>query len=381
MLTWCLLHPGVHGIVGAPHFKHIRHNVFEVLEEQLALKGQTRLDNREWENNPIIKNWNRSEYQLDFTNGSRVYFISLDDGDIDQGTVNFVWVDEARKLESSFKETWDTLTGRLRRDGPQGGWVTTHSPTKEIVDEFGPENPNARIYRWSIKDAYEAGVIGQRFYEDQVSRYHGAKAKARLEGKYARPEGLVYDRFDPSHHVVPRPDPPIDERGEDYQAWARFMSYGVDWGYTHATCITAISWSGSTAHAVDEWWRTHRTIADYIEAAQEMVKKWGPGVFWCGPDKPGHISDFQDAGLDARELPSDARKVADGTGHLNTRFQGDELLIAPGLERTLEEIDMYEMDEEKDEPKKDAPDAMDALRYGVYGQDVGGHLSMGTVDR
>lgn len=351
----------------------VRQALFPVFEEHLGLPQ------RAWDEHPLVKNWNRSEYLLELVNDSRIYFVSLDKPERLEGiTVNWGHLTEARLLRD-FEGAWRTLTRRIRRDGFQAAWLDTHSPTKELVELFAQEG--YRIYRWSTRDAYEAGVISERYYQDMVSAHHGARAQAVLEGEYARPEGLVYDQFDPARHIVPKPDPPIPERPDEYEPWTQWMSYGADIGYSHATCLSAWAWNGSIAHGVDEWWARYRSTPDIIQEALEMEEQYGSGVWWFGPERGQTVQEFQDAGLDARQLPTELRDVDEGCKHVNDRYAGDELRLDPGMLNTLEEIDMYAMDEEKDEPEKDAPDSMDSQRYGVVGGSRGSRLSMGTVDR
>lgn len=378
-----LAHPGSVGLAAEPDFPMVDKAMLPAFTEHFLIPED------EWGQLPFIKTWNRSKYRLDFTNGSRIWFISLDDPEKAEGpTVNWWWIDEAR-LVRNLNGALDALTSRARKDGYQGGWITTHSPTKELIDLAEPLydddgnfiRPGSPVYRWGTRQAFDAGVISEGYYKDMIARHRGARADARLEGLFARPEGLVYQEFNPARHIVPSPDPPKPDRPDDYEPWTQYMSYGVDWGYTHATCITAWAWHGNVAHGVDEWYETLRTIRDYIQAARDLVDKWGDGVFWCGPDKPGNIDQFRDAGLDARPVPPERRKVKDGTDHCNDRFAGDELLISPRMKHTLEEIDLYAQDPDKDEPEKDAPDAMDSLRYGVYSSVSDARLSMASVSR
>ena len=357
-LAVALTTPGVSGIVAAPDYPDVRRILYPIFETHL---GKRRA---EWGRHPVVARWRESVHVLDFRNGSRIQFLGLED-EVEGDTVNFVHVTEARLIRD-WEDVWLSLKRRLRAKGYQGAWIDTHSPTKLLVDEFESGDPRYGVYRWSTRDAYLAGVITQEYYEDMVGTHHGARAQAVLEGLYARPEGLVYDQFDPSRHVRPRPDPPIPERGP-VLPWMQTVSFGVDWGYTHAACITAWAWNGSKCHGVEEYWAKYRTTTQLVETAKGFVERWGHGVFWCGADEPGSVAEFRAAGLDARILPPEKRKVKDGVRKVNDMWHADELHVDARMRHFLDEVDQYANEPETDEPEKDAPDACDSGRYGVFG--------------
>lgn len=344
--------PGINELVCAPDYPDVRRILYPIFEEFLGLKM------RNWGDHKLVANWHRTDHILEWINGSSIEFMGLDEREPGEGaTVNHVHVTEAR-LVRNWADTWLALKRRLRAKGYQGAIIDTHSPTKELVNEWESGDPRYGVYRWGTRDAHEAGVISTDFYTDMVRSHHGARAQAVLEGQYARPEGLVYSAFDPSLHVAVPPEKHKIER----------MSYGVDWGYTHAACITAWAWTGGRAHGVEEFWARHKHTSELIEEAKRLEAKWGRGRWWCGHDEPGSVQQFKDSGFRADILPPKKRKVKDGCTRVNDMYHTGELKIAPQMRHLLEEMDMYSNKPDKDEPEDDAPDAPDSMRYGLYGE-------------
>jgi hypothetical protein len=179
-------------------------------------------------------------------------------------------------------------------------------------------------------------------------------------GKFARGGGTVFPDFTWEHHVKPWPGGTPDA-----------VSYGVDWGWGVPSAIIAVAWRSHRSHVVEESYGARRDITELIEEAGRLVDKWGRGTFWCDPENPEHIKDFNEAGLHALPVPPEGRKVMDGIGVLNDALRGKEAAVAQECVNLLREIPDYDLEPGKDKPQKGNDHAIDAWRYAVVGRGLG----------
>lgn len=359
-ISHALLMPGSAGIAFEPTYPMVERIMLPAFAELLGGSIRT---------SPLVRRFNQQEHVIEWRNDSTTWFGSLEDPTRAEGpNLDYWWLDEARLIRKLTGEdgALTQLVRRLRGSRAEyrdrvGGWVTTSAPTRALYDFFeNPKtrNPHARAYHWSTLDNPHT----TRAYKEEVLRAHqGISGKRFVEGRYARAEGLVLDAFDAERHVR------TWEHGVPLE-----MTYGVDWGWTDAACLTAWAWRGDAGHGVDEFYGSHMRVANLAERAHAMERTWGAGVWWCDPSRPEHIAEFADHGLDARAYKG---RIRDGLAMMNDMLDGDELFIDPVMENWLREVDDYARKPGTEDPDDAAGKwhAMDSSRYGVLGRRGAGY--------
>lgn len=357
-------HPRSKGLAAAPNYPQIERGLYEPFESEWLFDEPV----ESWDQVPIVASWNQSKRKLRFTNGSELWFVTLEEPEkIEAPNIDYYWMDEAQALRAGqFDAAYDALDSRLRGGpgGYEGAWITTHSPPKPLAELFTPGEghaPNSKRYRWTTHDAYEAGLITESSYQSMTSRHHGAAAKARLEGRYARPEGQVFSTFDPDEHV--RRPKWVEER-----TW-EIAHGGADWGWTHPACLGVGLQKGERIHVIELVHEDHLTKSQLADEAAAATQRYGVAKWWCDSSDPENIRAFQERGLAAEGCP----KVgpADRRDTLVDRFNGGTLTVDPSAQNLIEQLLMLEeTDRKTGKPWKDGPDhAVDMAGYLVVRAD------------
>jgi phage terminase large subunit len=178
----------------------------------------------------LIKNFNRSEYELTLTNGTEVLFRSLDNYESVRGIeFAYIWIDEANLVSL---KAWQVCLGRLRQPGfPHRSVITTTPRGKKnnwVYQEY-VEKPrlNPRLSRvvYHARTRDNIRNIGSEYIEDLEATYTGEFALQELEGQFVDIiEGRVFPQFSYDNHV--------DFFGEEiffdpHQPLYGFWDYGV----------------------------------------------------------------------------------------------------------------------------------------------------------
>jgi len=201
-----LLYPGNVGVIIRKTFTSLRITTMQTWERDVCP--------------PEYGIMNKQNHEYTFTNGSKVYFIGLDDPQkIGSLEVGWIFIDEAIELD---EEDYTMLLGRLRLN---------NVPFRQI---FCATNPASNVH-WLYLHAYVNKQM--RVFESDALKniYTPADYKARLEkfkgiyrdryvlGKWVGAEGTVYDCFDYNKHVIEPFTIPAN--------WIRYRA--IDFGYTN----------------------------------------------------------------------------------------------------------------------------------------------------
>jgi len=209
--------------------------------------------------------------------------------------------------------------------------------------------------------------------------------RARLkEGKWAAADGLIYEEFDPSIHV-------IREMPAGWQSWRKYRA--IDFGFNDPFVCLWIADSGEALYVYREWYMSRRitedharriiqlsgdeqyaaTVSDHARDTRETLHRHG--VYTTPAEK-----DIR-AGIDAVR----ARLVRGANEQPRIFFVADSLVEYDGAMSEQkrptclrEEFDSYVWAKKpgdkgaKEEPYDADNHAMDALRYAVMAIDTGG---------
>lgn len=330
-----------------------------------------------------------------YTNGSVIVVGGLDKPEkIMSSEYDLVFCDEATELTIT---DWESIGTRLRNGRlswqQQIAACNPVHPTHWIKQRA---NEGRLTLLTSLHRDNPAYVNADGTYTAQGADYMakldaltGVRRLRLRDGLWAAAEGLVYDGWDPSMHLVD----PKAIRPEWDRWWA------IDFGYTNP--FVWQDWAedpDGRLYLVRELYRTRRLVEDH---AKDILRAVAPGGHWREPKPRGIICDHdaEDRATLERHLAMSTRPakktVSDGIQAVQARLRpaGDgkpRLFVVRGalVERDSEleqakkplcledEIGGYVWDIKDGKPNKEAPvkdndHAMDAMRYVVAEKDLG----------
>lgn len=296
--------------------------------------------------------------------GGTVYFRTGENPDSVVGITNvrFVWGDESGLFTLYF---WENLQARAAFKEAQ--IVLTTSPYtlnwifKEII------RPSIRGNGLSHVDLIQAASWENPYMPPAVIErarvtMDPRRFNALFGGQWERMSGLVYDCFDEEENQCDAfPLPP-----------GTLVSAGIDWGFTNpfACTVRAITPDGNH-YQVAELYRTGMTLSQKIAACQQLKSVWNIKTFYCDPEEPASIAEFNSNGLPAVAADNDIKfGVAVHYELIKTRrykmFRGSN-------PHTLDEIDVYhypapedlqpDQNEKDQKPVAQNNHALDSARY------------------
>ncbi|WP_347243067.1 terminase family protein [Thermogutta sp.] len=289
--------------------------------------------------------------------GGRIFFGSADRPLTLEGAhCRAVWMDEAGQMR---REAWDVA---LRRVGFHKGRVLgTTTPYNlgwlkvEVYDRWKAGDKDYEVVQFP-------SVLNPAYPREEFERARqtlpGWKFKMFYLGQFTRPQGLVYQDFDPAEHIVEPFEIPKD--------WRRVA--GIDLGYNNPTAVVWLAFSNDdVAYAYREYYQRNRLPG---EIAREVAEAEAVDAAYCDPSSPEAIEELRRAGVPA--MPAE-NAVKPGIESVISRLRSRRLFVFRGLYNLLDEIENYRWKEQneqlKDEPVKEYDHAVDALRYAIASTD------------
>jgi len=358
-LRLCLEYPGIVGVISRKTMSTLKRTTQKVfLEEVLGEYGFN-----------FVKKWNKTDSLLTFENGSQIYFIDLENITKILGLeVGFWYVDEAKEINF---DIWLAIIGRLRQPNtPRCAFLTTNpdAPTHWLYQTFFVKNKNNPEYKVINAKTNENKYLPKDYINTLNSAYSGIHKKRYLDGDWVLFDGLVYNEFNLSSHVID-----YDINFGDFQNWRFFC--GIDWGYTNpAVCLFCAVDSDENIYVYDEIYQTNLLLPDFINLIKNKISFDRPVNFnfFADPSRPDYISEFLRAGLN---ITSANNNVLSGIQKVKSKLIINEITGQPKLfitskcENLIREFQTYKWTEQKDghnskeEPVKVDDHAQDALRY------------------
>lgn len=307
---------------------------------------------------------------------------------------DLAFVDEAIEVTD---EDLDTIVTRLRNGrlsrqqlimatnpGPPTHSLKLRADAGRCTLLYSTHEDNPRM--WQGGDWTDYG----RDYLARLDSLTGVRYERMRWGRWVAAEGLVYDEFDPSVHIVDRFDPPAE--------WTRWVS--VDFGFTNPQVfIWAAEDGDGRLWVYRELYATRKTVdqhaRDFLDQVTDENGTWTeprPRAIIADHDAEGRAVLEREIGMStvaARKSVSDGiqavqarlRPAGDGKPRLfimrDTLVRRDPELVAARRPTCLEEeIVGYAWDTTPGKPPKEAPvkendHAMDALRYLIAERDLG----------
>jgi len=180
-----------------------------------------------------------------------------------------IFVQEAIELTVT---DWENLTTRLRNgvvrtmqliadtnpDRPQH-WLKQRADTgaTSLIECRHEDNP--MLYDAAARDWTDAG----RVYMARLGALTGVRKERLLRGRWVTAEGLVYENWDPSVHLLPAMRRPP-------KSWPVFWS--IDFGYTNPfVCQWWAQDPDGRLHLYRELYRTKRLVEDHAKDIMRQV--------------------------------------------------------------------------------------------------------------
>lgn len=224
-------------------------------------------------------------------------------------------------------------------------YIDNHKPEARIktFSFVLDDNPTlSRDYVDALKAATPSGVFYDR----------------RILGQWVSGDGIVYRDFDKRTMMIDKQDLPDD------------LSYycGVDWGFEHAGVITVFGDDRQgNVYLIEEHTKQFKFIEYWKNIAKDIQAKYGRNIlFWCDSARPDNVSEFQQAGIQARN--ANKAKMAGIEKVSEYMKQGKFFVVKEGVDQFLDEVYQYVWDDKTGEPVKENDHVMDSMRYAVFNQ-------------
>ena len=192
--------------------------------------------------------------------------------------------------------------------------------------------------------------------KDELERVKETLPKDRYlqeyEASFQKTAGLAIPEFSREKHLYE--ELPVG----DYQKLG-----GVDFGYVHYAAVPEIYWSGEKLYVEDEWYKTGRTdalIAEYVASCKF-------DAVYPDPENAGGIEELRRKEVNVREVKKGKGSIVEGIQQIRELFITKRLFINKRCVNLISEFESYAYDEDsnKEVPKKENDDLIDALRYVV----------------
>jgi PBSX family phage terminase large subunit len=333
--------------------------------------------------------------QFRYSNGSVICIAGMDKASkVMSSEYDAIYVQEATELT---EDDWEKLTTRLRNGV---------MPYQQLIADANPDVPHHWLKRRCERGdtvmvntrhtdnpvLYRDGALtaeGQA-YLGKLARLTGVRRLRLEKGLWVAAEGLIYDTYDPTVHLIDRFDIPDD--------WTRF--WVVDFGFTNPFVMQW--WAedpDGRLYLYREIYRTRTLVEDHARHALKLVtredgswKEPRPRAVICDHDAEDRATLEKHLGI---PTVAATKTVSDGLQAAQARFtvQGDGkprvFLLRDSLvekDETLDdakrpictdqEIVGYVWDTTPGKPPKETPvkendHGMDCFRYVVAHRDLG----------
>lgn len=217
------------------------------------------------------------------------------------------------------------------------------------------------------------------YWERMKATMDPRRFSSMFGGDFNKNQGLVYMDFDEDlNSITPFALPPATK-----------FYCGVDFGHTHpfVAILIAITPDGNR-YQLTERYKTGLTVLDMIAVLKQLKQYYPIEMFFCDPSQPGHIEEFNRAGLTSCGANNNVQVGISLVYELiKTRrykiFRGDNKYTIDSLEvyHYKSEIDDIDSDTDLKErnPIKQDDDCADALRYVLVGTYDGYHRKIPQV--
>lgn len=282
--------------------------------------------------------------------------------DLIQGiTLAGVFFDEVALMPESFV---NQATGRCSVDGskywfncnPDGPY---HWFKQNWIDKA--EQKRILYLHFTMDDNLS---LSERIKERYRSLYSGVFFERYIRGLWVMAEGMIYDMFDESRHVVGL---------KDLELRNHYVS--IDYGTQNATVFLLWSQDGSGKWICNrEYYYSGRsegkqkTDTEYADDLEQWLNDIKPEKIIIDPSAASFIAELKKRGYRIKKARND---VLDGIRYVASLLNTDRIAFCEQCKNTILEFHSYIWDEKaaergEDKPVKTKDHAMDAVRYFCY---------------
>jgi len=335
---------------------------------------------------PVVANCQRRSRSIyRYPNGSEIVVGGMDKPErVLSSEYDLVYVQEATEVT---EEDWETLTTRLRN---------RVAPIQQIIACCVPDRPSHWLKRRSesgralmlesrhednprLHDGTDWTEEGKR-YLAVLESLTGARLARLRYGRWVQAEGVVYEEWDPSIHLIDRFDVPSD--------WRRFRV--VDFGYTNPfVCQWWAVDPDDRLYMYRELYMTGRTVPVHADQILSLSQGERITTTICDHDAENR-AELEEAGIPTVAARKDVmlgisrvkdrlRIAGDGKPRLyimrGSLVETDrKLLEVHKPHSTEQEFDSYvwQSTASKEAPLKQDDHGMDCMRYMVMHLDAPG---------
>jgi len=309
-----------------------------------ALRGSIMRDFIEIMNNLGLyteRNHNKTEHLYKFPNDSVVEFFSADSEQKLRG----------RKRDICFVNEANELT----RDEFQQLSLRT---TQHLILDFNPSDHTHWLYDL-MQD--ERSIVFQSTYKDNTfldpelrkeienlinvdPEYYRIYALGERPGSSTR----IYTHFQPFDTL------PELNKNEKYD-----ITYGLDFGFTHPSCLIKIYSFNNKFYVYENLYKSQLTAKDLISEVMPLLEKGAP--IYCDWARPEIIEEMRRNHLNCKEANKEVKIGID-------TVRSSEIYVHNEAINIWKEYKMYSWKSgaTKEEPIKRLDEAMDAIRYAIH---------------
>jgi len=313
---------------------------------------------------------NRSDFTIEFMNGNTIWFAGLDDQEklkSIQG-VTGAWVEEATELTEI-----DLTQINLRLRGDTANY-------KQIMYTFNPISVKSPLKKRFFDSPPESCTTLRTTYKHNM--YIDAEYKAEIEslisqsqnlyniyalGHWGILEGVIF------HHIEC-----INNYPDDFS----YEFYGLDFGYKHPMALVKVSELDGDLYVDELIYESEMTTKDLIARMGSLDINKSANI-QCDGARPEAIAEIQRAGFyNCVACPKGPGSVNDGIDLCLSKT----IYTKPDNVNFNKEQASYSWRKDKngspmDEPVKAYDDAMDAMRYAIFGTYGKPTIELENIDR
>ena len=281
-----LYYPGNKGLIIRKDFTALRDTTMQTFFEEVCLPSH-------------IQSFNKHESKLIYKNGSEILFYGMNAPNRVEaintriGSLNRAWIFADEIVEFSFSD-YQMLLGRLR---------TNTVPFHQIFGACNPSNPQHWLYDrfWKDTELKRKGVtkvvqsnsdsnpFTPESYKESLNLFKGKYKERFVQGLWVSFEGLIYDVWDVSKHILPRDTKKLGLTGDKNKPipedWDRFRS--IDFGFTNP--LVCQWWAGPRYKYAGEIGKQDRVLIPWDERYFILYKQ----IYYSGRTCEEHARDIR----------------------------------------------------------------------------------------
>lgn len=312
-----------------------------------------------FEINPDLKKYyKKSDSCIELPNRGVIYIRSTENANVIEGmTLRWIWADEAGQMKL---DAWVNFQGRLSI--LEGSLFCTTTPYtmnwlyNDFYQQWKSGNKDYLVVQYrSCDNPY----FPKAEYERVKSTMDPRTFRRRYDGMFEKMEGLVYEDFSPSLHVID----PIDIQFKEVIA-------GVDWGYTNEAAIAVIGITmNNEYYLIDEYYQSGKLTSEIIERLKYFQKKYRIRFFYPDPAEQDRLEEMRRQGIYPRDVVKGKDSVRNGIDLVRTVIRENRFYVFKPCIFTQDEFSTYhypdyqEGKNEREDPVKEDDHLMDAIRY------------------